>query len=56
MSFADIRRHVHLSPSSVRERIQKLEDTSLIKAYTLYVDHTKFGYGIQVFIMLKIII
>ncbi|WP_370514394.1 Lrp/AsnC family transcriptional regulator [Flavobacterium sp. I-STPA6A] len=32
-SFVEIGKHVELSPSAVRERIQKLEDLEVIKGY-----------------------
>tara|TARA_B110000503_G_C7010264_1_gene355356 strand:- start:107 stop:535 length:429 start_codon:yes stop_codon:yes gene_type:complete len=53
-SFADIGRKIHLSPSSVRERVQKLEDAKVIKAYSLHVDYSKLGFGLEVIIILKL--
>jgi len=53
-SFAEIGRSINLSASSVRERIQKLEDFGVIKNYTLKVDNDKLGFGLEVFIMLKL--
>ena len=53
-SFAEIGRFINLSASSVRERIQKLEDVGIIKNYTLKVDNDKLGFGLEVFIMLKL--
>ena len=53
-SFVEIGKKISLSASSVRERIQKLEDLEIIKAYTLKLDHTKMGYGLEVFIMIKL--
>lgn len=52
--YAEIGKKIHLSPSSVRERIKKLEDTGVIKAYTLSLDQTLLGNNLEVFIMLKI--
>lgn len=54
MSFADIGRKIHLSPSSVRERVQKLKDLQVIKSYALKLDHSKLGFGLEVFIILKL--
>ncbi len=54
LSFAEIGRSINLSASSVRERIQKLEDLGVIKNYTLKVDNDKLGFGLEVFIMLKL--
>ncbi|WP_026838535.1 Lrp/AsnC family transcriptional regulator [Gillisia sp. JM1] len=53
-SFVEIGKQIPLSASSVRERIQKLEDLEIIKAYSLKVDHAKMGYGLEVFIMIKL--
>ncbi|MHB1197787.1 MAG: Lrp/AsnC family transcriptional regulator, partial [Lutibacter sp.] len=53
-SFAEIGRKIFLSPSSVRERIQKLEDLGVIKSYNVQVNHVLMGNGLQVFILLKI--
>lgn len=53
-SFAEIGRKVALSPSSVRERIQKLEDLGVIESYNVKLNQTLLGKGLEVFIMLKI--
>jgi Lrp/AsnC family leucine-responsive transcriptional regulator len=53
-SFAEIGREIALSPSSIRERIQKLEDLEVIKSYNIKLDHGMLGNGLEVFIMLKI--
>lgn len=52
-SLVEIGKQIGLSPSSVRERIQKLEDSKVIKAYDIQLDHSKLGYGLEVMIMLK---
>lgn len=53
-SFVEIGKQIPLSASSVRERIQKLEELEIIKAYSLKIDHAKMGYGLEVFIMIKL--
>jgi Lrp/AsnC family leucine-responsive transcriptional regulator len=53
-SFAEIGRLINLSASSVRERIQKLEESEVIKAYSLKIDQSKLGFGLEVFLMLKL--
>lgn len=53
-SFAEIGRLINLSASSVRERIQKLQDIGVIKNYTLTVDNHKLGFGLEVLVMLKL--
>lgn len=54
LSFADIGKKIFLSPSSVRERIKKLEDSGVIRGYTLRLDQALMGNNLEVFIMLKI--
>jgi len=53
-SFVEIGKQVGLSPSSVRERIQKLEDTEVIKGYNVQLNNKKLGFGLEVFIMYKL--
>ncbi|MFV8337593.1 Lrp/AsnC family transcriptional regulator [Flavobacterium sp. RSP29] len=53
-SFVEIGKKIGLSPSSVRERIQKLEDTEVIKGYNLQLNNKKLGFGLEVFIMFKL--
>lgn len=53
-SFAEIGRLINLSASSVRERVQKMQDIGVIKNYTLTIDNNKLGFGLEVFIMLKL--
>lgn len=54
LSYVEIGKKIFLSPSSVRERIKKLEDTGVIKAYTLNINENLLGNSLEVFIMLKI--
>lgn len=54
MSFADLGRQINLSPSAVRERIQKLEEFEVIKKYTLDLDNKKLGNDLEAFILLKV--
>lgn len=54
VSFTEIGKKVFLSPSSVRERIKRLEDLGIIKGYSLFLDQTLLGNTIQVFILLKV--
>ncbi|MDI6048922.1 Lrp/AsnC family transcriptional regulator [Flavobacterium sp. XS2P24] len=53
-SFVEIGKQIGLSPSSVRERVQKLEDTEIIKGYNVQLDNRKLGFGLEVFIMFKL--
>ncbi|WP_016990382.1 Lrp/AsnC family transcriptional regulator [Flavobacterium sp. ACAM 123] len=54
VSYVDIGKQIGLSPSSVRERIQKLEDSEVIKGYQLKLNNQKLGFGLEVFIMFKL--
>lgn len=53
-SYAEIGREIHLSPSSVRERVQYLIDTGIIKNFSVEIDQTQMGYGLKAFILLKL--
>ena len=52
ISLRDIGAVVNLSPSSVRNRMERLVDIGVIKRYTLEVDHRKLGYEIQVIVLI----
>lgn len=54
LSFADLGRKINLSPSAVRERVQRLEDSGIIKKYNVQIDYKKFGYDLEAFILLKV--
>ncbi len=54
ISFAHLGRRINLSPSAVRERVQKLEDTGVIKKYGIQLDYKKIGYDLEVFILLNV--
>ncbi|MBG6111350.1 Lrp/AsnC family leucine-responsive transcriptional regulator [Flavobacterium sp. CG_23.5] len=53
-SFVEIGKQIGLSPSSVRERVQKLEETEVIKGYGVQLNNKKLGFGLEVFIMFKL--
>lgn len=53
LSFAEIGRAVGLSPSAIRERVQKLEDKGIITGYGVSVDHRLLGNDIEAFISVK---
>ena len=42
-SASDIGKEIHLSVSAVLDRIKKLEDSGVIKSYTILVDSSKLG-------------
>jgi len=47
-SLRDIKKKVDLSPSSIRNRMERLVSLGIIKKYTVDVDYRKIGYDIQV--------
>ena len=53
-SYADIGREIHLSPSSVRERVQYLIDVGIIKGFGVEIDQEKLGFGLKAFILVKL--
>jgi Lrp/AsnC family leucine-responsive transcriptional regulator len=53
LSFADLGRKINLSPSSVRERVQKMEDEGIIKRYITEIDNKKIGLDLEAFILIK---
>lgn len=53
-SFAEIGRKVGLSPSSARERDQRMEESGLTKKFNLEVDFAQLGSFIEAFMLLKI--
>ena len=54
LSFAELGRKINLSPSSVRERMQRLEDTGIIKKYSIQLDERKLGFELEAFMLLKL--
>ena len=53
-SYAEIGRIIHLSPSSVRERVQSLLDTGFIKKFTIEIDQTQLGLRLEAYILIKL--
>ncbi|QKX07607.1 Lrp/AsnC family transcriptional regulator [Aquimarina sp. TRL1] len=53
-SFADIARRLTLSPSAIRERVQRLEDHGVIRQYQIALDYKQLGYDIEAFILVKV--
>lgn len=54
LSFADLGRKINLSPSSVRERVQKMEEEGVIRKYDIQIDNKKIGYDLEAFILIKV--
>ncbi|PWW35115.1 MULTISPECIES: Lrp/AsnC family transcriptional regulator [Paenibacillus] len=47
LSMRELARQVNLSPSSVSERVRKLEDTGIIRGYRADIDRSKLGCGVR---------
>lgn len=54
ISFADLARKVNLSPSAVRERVQKMEELEVIEKYVVQKNNKMLGYDLEAFILLKV--
>jgi Lrp/AsnC family leucine-responsive transcriptional regulator len=54
ISFADLARKINLSPSAVRERVQKMEDLEVIQKYVVQKNNKMLGYDLEAFILLKV--
>jgi len=52
ISLREIAAVVDLSPSSIRNRMERLVNLGVIKRYTLELDHRKLGYEVQVVVMI----
>lgn len=50
MQWKDIGKNVHMTGQAVGNRIRKMEDEGIIKAYTILVDHLKLGMQYTAFI------
>jgi Lrp/AsnC family leucine-responsive transcriptional regulator len=51
-SLREIGAVVKLSPSSIRNRMERLVDLGVIKRYTLDLDHRKLGFEVQVVVLI----
>ncbi|MGG4443629.1 Lrp/AsnC family transcriptional regulator [Brevibacillus fortis] len=54
ITSSDISKQVHLSVPAVSERIRKLEDTGLIKQFTVKLDREQLGLHLIAFVMVQI--
>lgn len=53
MSYTEIGQKIGMASTSVKERVQKLEDVGIIKKYTVQLDDEKLGYPINAIITLS---
>lgn len=52
ISLRDIKKDVKLSPSSIRNRMERLVKDGVIRKYTVDIDRRKMGFDIQVLILI----
>ncbi len=53
LSLAELGARVNLSPAAVKRRMTRLEEAGVIRGYTVLVDETRGGTGLQAFIELR---
>ena len=53
MSYTEIGQKIGMASTSVKERIEKMEDAGIIKQYTITLDNEKLGYPINAIITLS---
>jgi len=54
MSIQDLSVKVGLSPSPCARRVKMLEERGIIKGYSAQIDETKLGFGVTVFVSVKL--
>jgi len=52
ISLREIAAVVDLSPSSIRNRMERLVNLGVIRKYTVELDHRKLGYEVQVVVLI----
>ena len=53
MTYTEIGQKIKMASTSVKERVQKMEDVGIIKKYTVELDNEKLGYPINAIITLS---
>jgi len=53
MSLKDLAQHAKLSPPGVSERLRRLEERNVIRAYTVDVNPVALGYTLQAIVRIK---
>ncbi|MCM0624500.1 Lrp/AsnC family transcriptional regulator [Lysinibacillus sp. OL1_EC] len=52
IQWKDLGKQIHMTGQAVGNRIKKLEDTGVIKAYTLLIDEMKLGLSYTAFVII----
>lgn len=53
-TFQDIGRHVGLSAPTVKRRVERLEQSGILRGYTILINYTKMGRALEVFAELRV--
>lgn len=53
MSYTEIGQIIGMNSTSIKERVQKMEDIGIIKKYTIQIDNEKLGHPINAIITLS---
>ncbi|CAM5207932.1 HTH-type transcriptional regulator LrpC [Castellaniella defragrans] len=53
ISLSELARRIGMSPPAVRERVQRLEETGIIRGYRLELDASSLGYPILAFVRVR---
>ena len=53
LSYTEIGKEIGMSSSSVKERVQKLEENEIITQYSIKINHGKIGYPITAIVLLS---
>ena len=54
ISLREIKKSVKLSPSSIKNRMENLVNSGVIKRYTVELDHRQMGLEIQVLVLITV--
>ncbi len=54
LSVEKVAEQTNLSPTPVRRRIKRMETEGIIRRYTVDVDMEKAGYGLTLYVFLKL--
>ena len=54
LSIREISKIINRSPSTISERIRKLENRGVIKRYTITIDHGRLGYKLNALTLLQV--
>ncbi len=53
MSYSELGRHINMTQPTVTERVRRMEEKGIIKAYRTILAHDKMGKGVTAFILIQ---